>query len=172
MIDDSSTPAVAQNIITEYSLLTINDITTYVTPWTGNNTRQAQNNFQMYTGIMASLTKDGCTKILAEQNKYHIRQHPCTNPNLLFKLLMQKAVINTHETSSLLQESLSNLDTYMSTVKSNIKEFNKYVKVNWEGLKAHSKSCNDLMINLFKGYQNASDHEFIHYMHQEEMRQL
>jgi hypothetical protein len=28
------------------------------------------------------------------------------------------------------------------------------------------------MINLFKGYQNASNHEFIHYMHQEEMRQL
>jgi hypothetical protein len=161
MIDDSSTPEVAQNIVTEYSLLTVNDIT-YVTPWIGNNTRQAQNNFQMYTCIMASLTKDGCTKILAEQNKYHIRQHPCTT--ILFKLLMQKAVINTHETSSLLQESLSNLDTYMSTIKSNIGEFNKYVKVNWEGLKAHSKSCNDLMINLFKVYQNASDHEFVHYI--------
>jgi hypothetical protein len=52
----------------------------------------------------------------------------------------------------------------MSTIKSNIGEFNKYVKVNWEGLKAHSKSCNDLMINLFKGYQNASDHEFVHYI--------
>jgi hypothetical protein len=79
---------------------------------------------------------------------------------------MQKAVIDTHATSSLLRENLSNLDTYMSTVKSNIKEFNKYVKVNWEGLTACGKNCDDLMINLFKGYQNASDHEFVHYIKQ------
>jgi hypothetical protein len=54
----------------------------------------------------------------------------------------------------------------MSTVKSNIEEFNKYVKVNWEGLKARGESCDDLMINLFKGYQNASDHEFVCYIKQ------
>jgi hypothetical protein len=54
----------------------------------------------------------------------------------------------------------------MSTVKSNIKEFNKYVKVDWEGLKAHGKSCNDLMINLSKGYQNASGREFVCYIKQ------
>jgi hypothetical protein len=47
-----------------------------------------------------------------------------------------------------------------------IKEFNKYVKLNWEGLKACRKSCNDLMINLFKGYQNAGDREFIRYIKQ------
>ena len=164
MINDSSTPAVARNIITEYGLLTVNDITTYVTPWIGNDTRQAQNNFQMYTCIMASLTKDGRTKILAEQSKYHIGQRPCAT--LLFKLLMQKAVIDTRATSSLLRENLSNLDTYMSTVKSNIEEFNKYVKVNWEGLKARGESCDDLMINLFKGYQNASDREFVRYIKQ------
>ncbi len=49
---------------------------------------------------MASLTKDGHTKIIAEQSKYHIGQHPCAA--LLFKLLMQKAVINTRATSSFL----------------------------------------------------------------------
>jgi hypothetical protein len=72
MINDLSTPAVAQNIITKYGLLTINDITTYMTPWIGNDTHQAQSNFKMYTCIMASLTKDDHTKILAEQTKYHI----------------------------------------------------------------------------------------------------
>jgi hypothetical protein len=38
MINNSSTPAVAQNIITKYGLLTMDDITTYVTPWIGNDT--------------------------------------------------------------------------------------------------------------------------------------
>jgi hypothetical protein len=79
---------------------------------------------------------------------------------------MQKAIIDTRATASLLRENLSSLDTYMSTVKSNIKQFNKYVKFNWEGLKARGESCDDLMINLFKGYQSTSDREFVHFIKQ------
>jgi hypothetical protein len=47
----------------------------------------------------------------------------------------------------------------MAKIQSNIEEFNKYVKVNWEGLKARGERCDDLMINLFKGYQAASDRD-------------
>ncbi len=118
---------------------------------------------------MASFTKEGHIKILAKQDKYHVSQgkncHACAA--LLFKLLMQKAIINTCATSSLLHENLSSLDSYMLTVnRSNIKQFNKYIKVNWEGLKACGESCDDLMINPFKGYQSASDREFICYIKQ------
>jgi hypothetical protein len=72
---------------------------------------------------------------------------------------MQKAIIDTLVTASPLCENLSSLDTYISMVKSNIKQFNKYIKVNWEGLKAQGESCDDIMINLVKGYQSASDRE-------------
>jgi hypothetical protein len=54
----------------------------------------------------------------------------------------------------------------MAKIQSNIKEFNKYVKVHWEGLKARGERCDDLMINLFKGYQAASDREFVRYINQ------
>jgi hypothetical protein len=54
----------------------------------------------------------------------------------------------------------------MAKIQSNIEEFNKYVKVNWEGLKARGERCDDLMINLFKGYQAASDREFVRYINQ------
>jgi hypothetical protein len=168
MTNDSSTPAIQRNIITEYSRLTVAEITAAVEGWITNESRRAQNNMQMFTCIMASLTKEGRIKILAEQDKYHVGQganrHACAA--LLFKLLMQKAVIDTRATASLLRENLSSLNTYMSMVKSNIEQFNKYVKVNWEGLKARGESCDDLMINLFKGYQSASDHEFIRYTKQ------
>jgi hypothetical protein len=36
----------------------------------------------------------------------------------------------------------------MAKIQSNIEELNKYVKVNWEGLKACGEHCDDLMINL------------------------
>mmetsp|Transcript_26511 Transcript_26511/g.47908 ORF Transcript_26511/g.47908 Transcript_26511/m.47908 type:complete len:172 (+) Transcript_26511:524-1039(+) len=61
---------------------------------------------------------------------------------------MQKAIIDTRATSSLLRENLSSLDTYMATIKSNIEEFNEYVKQNYEGLLARGERCDDIMINL------------------------
>jgi hypothetical protein len=170
MTYDSSTPVIQRNIITEYGRLTIAKIAAVVEGWITDESRHAQNNMQMFTCIMASLTKEGCIKILAKQDKYHVGEgaicHACTA--LLFKLLMQKAIINTRVTASLLCKNLSSLNTYMSMVKSNIEQFNKYVKVNWEGLKACGESCDDLMINLFKGYQSASDHEFICYIKQKQ----
>jgi hypothetical protein len=112
---------------------------------------------------MNSLTEEGHLKIFTEQDKYHIgAANDCTPSGpILFKLLMQKAIIDMRATSSLLRENLSGLDTYMATIKSNIKEFNEDVKQNYERLLAHGERCDDIMINLFKGYMAASDSEFI-----------
>ncbi len=66
----------------------------------------------MFHCIMNSLTEEGLLKILTEQDKYHIgapNDHTPLGP-LLFKLLMQKAIIDTRATSSLLHENLSSLD--------------------------------------------------------------
>jgi hypothetical protein len=164
--DDPGAPT--RNVITEYGQLSVERIRAYCTTYIHQNTRQAQNNIQMYHCISSSLTKEGRIKILAEQDKYHIGEgdnHKPCGP-LLFKLLMQKAIIDTRATASLLRENLSSLDTYMAKIQSNIEEFNKYIKVNWEGLKARGERCDDLMINLFKGYQAASDREFVRYINQ------
>ena len=45
----------------------------------------------------------------------------------------------------------------MSTVNSDIENFNQYVKVNVDGLKSRGERTDYLMINLFKAYQLASD---------------
>jgi hypothetical protein len=52
---------------------------------------------QMFTCIIASLTKEGCIKILTKQDKYHVGEDAkCREcAALLFKLLMQKAIIDT-----------------------------------------------------------------------------
>ena len=69
---------------------------------------------------------------------------------LILKLMMQKSVKDTRATSTYLRENLTNLDTYMSTVNSDIENFNHYVKMNVDGLKARGEQTDDLMINLFK----------------------
>ena len=45
----------------------------------------------------------------------------------------------------------------MSTVNLDIEKFNQYVKVNVDGLKSRGEKMYDLMINLLKEYQVASD---------------
>ena len=46
-------------------------------------------------------------------------------------------------------------------LNSNFKIFNKYVKVNVDGIKTRGESMDYLMINLFKDYQVVSDTEFL-----------
>ena len=54
----------------------------------------------------------------------------------MFKLLMQKSVIDTRETGKVMRNNLSSLDTYMSTMKSDASRFNKYFKLNLTGIQA------------------------------------
>jgi hypothetical protein len=152
------------DLINEYGQLTDEQIRNHCATYIANDTRQAQNNAQLYHCIQNTLTKEGQLKILAERDKYHINHVPC-GP-LLFKLLMQKAIIDTRATASLFRDNLSSLDTYIVTVNSNITDFNDYVKRNYEGLRARGERCDDIMTNLFKGYRCASDKEFVRYIAQ------
>ena len=149
------------NIFTGYGQVTTQDIRAHST-YLGNQDRRAQNDAQLYHCIKNSLTPEAERKILAERDQYHINGIP--SGLLLFKLLMQKAIIDTWATSSLMRENLSNLDSYMSTVKSDIEEFNRYVKLNYQGLQARGERYNDMMIHLFKAYLIASDREFVTYI--------
>ena len=71
--------------------------------------------------------------------------------DLVFKLTMKKVVIDTRETATYLRENLTNLENYMSTVNSDIENFNQYLKVNEDGLKSGGERTDYLMIKYFWG---------------------
>jgi hypothetical protein len=77
---------------------------------------------------------------------------------------MQKAVVDTRATSSFFRENLTSLDSYITTIDSNIELFNQYVNINRAGLQARGESTDDLVINLFKAYLNVADQNFVEYM--------
>jgi hypothetical protein len=83
---------------------------------------------------------------------------------LLFKIIMQKAVVDTHATSSFFCKNLTSLDVYIMMIDSNIKHFNQYVNINHAGLQAQGEKTDDLIINLFKAYLNVMDQNFVEYM--------
>ena len=88
----------------------------------------------MYHCISNSITEEAHLNIVAETQNYTVQGTPLGE--LLFKFIMQKAVIYTRTMVSCLGETLTNIDTYIATVNYNIQTFNQHVKVNMEGLKA------------------------------------
>ena len=122
------------NLITNYAQLTKANILICVRTYIGNQNRRAQNSVQLYYCLINSLTEEAQPKIVEETDEYYEQQTPVGE--LLFKLLIRKATVDSRSTASHLRDNLATLDVYMTTVKSNIETFNQYVKVNKQGLKA------------------------------------
>ena len=61
-------------------------------------------------------------------------------------------------------ENLLSLDTYIASINSNIEEFNKYVKLNYHVLKAWAERYDNLIVDLFKSFQWATDRIFFRYI--------
>lgn len=116
----------------------------------------------MYHCLRNSLTDEAANNILSERENYHINQEP-SGP-LLFKLLVQKAVVDVRATATLLRTNLTELVKYMDLVNCDISKFNQYVNLNHEGLHARGDSCPDLMIHLFNAYLSVKDKQFKTYM--------
>ena len=114
-IDDAA--GITRNVISEYGQLTKSEITSGCSCINGNTCR-VQHNMQFYHFLKSSLSKEGHLKIISKSNKYHIAGVPCTA--LLWKLLMQKSVIENRATTTQYRTNLSSLDVYMATVNLDI----------------------------------------------------
>ena len=116
---------------------------------------QSQNSVQLFHCLANFIIEAAHLNIVVKWRKYMDGVTPVGE--LLFKLIMNKDIIDTRNTATHLRENLTNLDTHMSTVNSNIKNFNQYTKVKLDGLKAGGEHTDDISINLFKSYQVSSD---------------
>ena len=75
----------------------------------GQKNRQAQKPVQKYNYISNSITKAAYLRIVVESHKYTVQDIPVGE--LLFKLLIQKKVINIRDIYSHLRENITNLET-------------------------------------------------------------
>ena len=164
MIADSSKEN--KNILTEYGCLTEKEIKASLT-FLDTPSRQAQNNQMMVECLLASLTEGCFLKISNEKNKYTIElptKAKVKSAALLYKLLIQKAIVDTRATTYQFRSSLDNLENYMGIANSNIELFNMYVKNSREGLIARGETVDDLIMELFKGYKATSDTKSVEYI--------
>ena len=152
------------NLLTEHGTLSVEEVRTEVLTYVDTESRRAQNSYQMYACIMASLTDEGRTKILTEAERYTTNQ--IKSGPLLFKVLMTKAAVDTRATVLHIRTALFNLDSYMSMVKGDVNKFNQYVRQLRQDLLARGEQTTDLLGNLFKGYKSCTDKQFTNYVQQ------
>ena len=83
---------------------------------------------------------------------------------MLFKLLMSKAQVDAIATNYQFKSRLANLENYMDNINLDIERFNSHVKDAKGGLSARGDEATNLIMELFKDYKVAADHEFVKYI--------
>ena len=89
------------------------------------NSCQVHSNMMLYTCILKSLTKEGRKKITSEPKSNHTLTK---NVIMLFKFLMNEAVVDQRTTTRLYHNNLMPPEVHMEVVNRNIEQFNQFVR--------------------------------------------
>ena len=155
-------PATTRKLFTEFGNVTLAQIKAHVITYSNISGRMSQNSTQLFQCITSSLSVEAKARIIAHREEFTINNQ--SEGALLLKSLIYMAYVNTRINSSHLRLVLSCLNTYMTSVNSDIIKFNDYMTQQIQGLKARGETTNDLMVNLFKGHLKCSDKAFVSYI--------
>jgi hypothetical protein len=150
------------NLLTNYGEVYLEAVRAHESTYINGDTREAQNTNMLYKCLMASMSKEAKKKIQIWEDHYNV--DGMASGVSLLKVIIRESYLDTIASSNMCRLALSNLDKYILTIGSDIEKFNAYVKTLLNSLKARGERTEDLMVNLFKGYLNASDKAFVAYI--------
>jgi hypothetical protein len=150
------------DLTTSYGQLSLEQVRAHAATYIHRQVRAAQDSMQLYQCLANSLTKEGTAKVMLRKEEYTVRG--ILSGTCLLKVIISASYIDTNATTTFIRGRLSSLDTYMKSVDSDIEKFNQYVKSQLDSLNARGQTTQDLLANLFKGYEEASDNTFRAYI--------
>jgi len=160
--DKSVEPSVTRDFLNNYGALRVKDIKENVETYINQESRLAQESFQIYHALMNSLSTSGRAKVTAWEDEYTV--NGLKSGVLLLKKIISVSMIDTNATSSHIRTQLASLDAYIGNVDSDISKFNQHVKSLVNQLHMRRETTTDLLTNLFKGYIAAADKQFVEYI--------
>ena len=150
------------DLTTSYGQLSLEQVRAHAATYIHREVRAAQDSMQLYQCLANSLTKEGKAKVMLRKAEYTVRG--ILSGTCLLKVIVSASYIDTNATTTFIRGRLSSLDKYMKTVDSDVEKFNQYVKSQLDSLNARGQTTQDLLANLFKGYDEASDSTFRAYV--------
>ena len=151
---------VQENLIDNYGTISLEQVVESELQYINEQGRDAQNTYMLYKCLMSSLTNNAKKRISLWSEQYRIGDNDLCSGVALLKIIIRESHLDTNATTNQIRTKLSNLDSYILTVDSDIGKFNQYVKLLIQSLTARNQKTSDLLINLFKGYGAVSDEVF------------
>jgi hypothetical protein len=150
------------NLIDNYGTITLEQVAEWEKSYIATPSRAAQDTYMLYQCLMSSLAPEAKKKIMIWSDQYTIESNGNKYDSgvALLKVIIRESHLDTNATTNSIRTKLSNLDTYITTVNSDIGLFNQHVKMLIQSLTARNQETSDLLINLFKGYSAVSDETF------------
>ena len=163
---------VNKNLLTQYGVLTNDNVRAHGTAIVGAANRLEQMSVQVKNAIMATLGPDMLIKLLARKDEYtvDVAGVSIAEGTMMIKVLTSIVFIQTRATITVIRNKLRELPALMKAEKSNITKFNSEVDDMITSLLAMDQECNDILSNLFGAYQAASDATFRKYIKDEEVK--
>ena len=151
---------VQENLIDNYGTISLEQVVESELQYINEQGRDAQNTYMLYKCLMSSLTNNAKKRISLWSEQYRIGDNDLCSGVALLKIIIRESHLDTNATTNQIRTKLSNLDSYILTVDSDIGKFNQYVKLLIQSLTARNQKTLDLLINLFKGYGAVSEEVF------------
>jgi hypothetical protein len=157
---------VALQFLEHYGRVTLAELKTHVNTFIDANGRLAQNDYQLYLCLSASVDSTTKEAMTTARNLYIAGAANNVDSGLLYlKKLLMTAETDTRATTAHARDNLINLHTYMEQLPgSDIKAFHTYVRRQYQTLTARGETTHDLVHHLFKGYESAKCDEFVKFM--------
>jgi hypothetical protein len=149
-----------------YGRVTLAELKTHVNTFVNAAGRIAQNDYMLYLCLAASVDTNTKETMQEAHNLYLAGANNAVESGLLYlKKLLLNAEADTLTTTEHARANFTRLDTYMANLAgSDVTEFHKYVLCQKQTLTARGETTNDIVSNLFKGYQFAKCAKFCDYM--------
>jgi len=158
MIPNSAATPVAKHLITQYGELTMAEVTTHATVYMTATpvTRVTQEDAQLYSCIMNSITKEAIGELMLKEAEFTINNEGCGV--LLLRVIISESQVDTVATTNLLLGMLtSGLPDIMEKHGGNIKAFNNEVKNIARRVKRRGTDPGSILPQLLRVYQKVED---------------
>lgn len=164
--DTSTNPPTNRDVLTNHGVLSLEMCVAHANTYVNTQTRLAQDSFILGQCLMNSLSPAGRAKCAVWQEQYMPNGIIAGIP--LLRVIIKVSSIDTNATAAYIRAQLSSLDQYMKDADSNILVFNQHVTNLVRQLEARRQRSDDILSNLFKGYKEAEDDEFVAYIKRKE----
>ena len=160
----------ARNILNEYGVLTLDEITQVEETNLTSETRNAQDSHMLYHCLLNSMSPKATTTIGLKKAdcciEFEDEPEPVQSGLLLLRYILREAQMESTASLLALRERITNLHLTFKGFQCDVQKFNLYVKKIQQDLTSCGKTSPELLDHLFRAYLLATDNSFVDYIQQ------